>query len=243
VRVRPTELVVAVNGEALDGATLAVGGDRAAPAERLAADSREVHLPLAEALPPRAWLALHRDRELLDRRYLDGSWHQPGVEVEVDPATHFAVLVASGEGPTTEFKRELPGDARSVRTAIKSVAAFANGGGGTIVYGVDDEGTVVGLADGDLRKAADRLTNLVRDYVRPLPLFDVEVFDDGETRILLLNVDRGPETPYGVGTNDRDVVFYVRRGANSFPASPADVRAMVQARQPVNDPFAHLRLR
>lgn len=241
VRVRPTELVVVVKGEALDGATLALGGDRPGPAEQLAADSGEVHLPLAEPLPPRAWLALHHGHELLDRRYLDASGAQYGVEVEVDAPTHLAVLVAAGEGPATEFKRELP--TSDIRTAIKSVAAFSNGDGGTIVYGVDDEGTVVGLDDTSVRKAADRLANLVRDYIRPLPLFDVEALDEAGTRVLLLNVDAGPETPYGVGTNDRNVVYYVRRGATSFPASPADVRAMVHARQPVNDPFGHLRLR
>lgn len=243
VRVRPTELRVAVEGSGLEGVTLAIGGDRPAAAERLTAATRHVRLPLAEALPTRAWLALHRDRELLDRRYLDGSWGQSDVEVEVDAETRLAVLLASGEGQHTEFKRELPtGDVRNVRNALKSVAAFANGDGGVIVFGVDDEGAIAGLEDESVRKTIDRLTNLVSDYVRPVPLFEVIATEQGDRRVLLLNVSPSPDTPYGIGTTDRDVVYYLRRSATSYPASPAEVRAMVRARLPANAPFGHLQL-
>jgi hypothetical protein len=244
VRVRPAELEVGVDGDGLDGATVAIGGDQPAPAERLTRETRRVSLPLAEALPPRAWLALHHDRELLDRRYLDASWAQSDVEVEADAETRFEVLIAGGEGQQTEFKRQLPtGDVRNIRTALKSVAAFANGDGGVIVYGVDDEGAVVGLDDESARESADRLTNLVSDYVRPLPLFEVIAAEQGGRNVLLLNVSPSPDTPYGIGTSDRDIVYYVRRSATSFPATPAEVRAMVRARLPVNDPYGHLQLR
>jgi Putative DNA-binding domain len=242
VRIRPTEVVVGVSGEALEGATVAIGGERVFPTERLGPDTVEVHLPTDEPLPPDAWLALHRDRELLDKRYLGPSWAQAGVEVEVDAATRLAVVIAGGEGATTEFKRELPaGNQRAIQRAIKSVAAFANGDGGTIVYGVDDEGAAVGLGDLSLREAADRLTNILSDYVRPLPHFAVDVV--ARAQVIVVTVDAGIETPYGVGTSDRDIVYYVRRGATTFPAAPGDVRAMVRARDSVRDPLAHLRLR
>lgn len=240
VRIRPTELLVAVSGNALDGVTVAIGGEREFRPARLTQETQDVHLPLAEPLPARAWLALHRDRELLDKRYLGAGWAYAGVELELDTGTELAALVAGGEGPTTEFKRELPErDPRVMRTAIKSVAAFANGDGGTIVYGIDDDGAVGGLGDGSLREAVDRLTNIISDYVRPLPPFTVEAV--ANAAVVLVRVDPGPETPYGVGTSDRDVVYYVRRGATTFPAAPNDVRQMVQAREPVRDPLGHLR--
>jgi len=234
VHVRPTEIVAQVEGEGLVGATLAVGGDRPGAVKRLTG-AGDVHLPHADGLPTRPWLALHRDYELLDRRYLEASSAQAGVEVEVDAATQLAVLLASGEGPRTEFKRELPSDPRGV---MKTVAAFANGDGGTIVFGVNDEGVVVGLAGAGLRKASDRLANLIRDHVHPLPLYDFVVLDEDE--VLLAHVYPSPSTPYGVGTDPRDVVYYLRRGANSFPATPADVRLMVQAREPVVSQYPHL---
>ena len=241
VRIRPTEVVVAVSGSALEGTTLAIGGDGTFAAERLTTGSDEVRLPLIEPLPARAWLALHRDRELLDKRYLGAGWHTD-VEVEVDPGTQLAVVVAGGEGPTTEFKRQLPqGDGRAIRTAIKSVAAFANGDGGTVVYGINDDGAVVGVGEVSLREAVDRLTSIISDYVRPLPPFVVEAVAD--SGVVLVRVEPGAQPPYGIGTSDREVVYYVRRGATTFPAAPNDVRAVVQAREPVRDPLAHLRSR
>jgi Putative DNA-binding domain len=234
VRVRPTELIVEVEGDALEGASVGVGGDWAVPSARLAAETRRVRLPLVEPLPSRAWLALHLDRELLDHRYLGDAWGQADVEVEGDRRTQLAVLIAGGEGARAEFKRELPG--ADPTGAMKTVAAFANGDGGAIVFGVDDEGTVVGLDGGGARKGADRLANLVRDYVRPLPPYEIDVLDTDGT-VLLLTVSAGPDAPYGVGTSDRNVVYYVRRGGTTFPATPGEVRAAVRAREAVRDPI------
>jgi hypothetical protein len=66
--------------------------------------------------------------------------------------------------------------------------------------------------------------------VRPLPSFDVEIVDVDGFGVIAITVAPGSEPPYGIGTSDRDVRYYVRRAANTFPASPADVRALVQAR-------------
>ena len=50
----------------------------------------------------------------------------------------------------------------------------------------------VGLANGSLREAVDRLTNIVSDYVRPLPPFDVRA--DTDSGVVLIRVDPGPDT-------------------------------------------------
>jgi hypothetical protein len=238
VRIRPAQVVVSVDGDSLPGATVAIGGDQPGPRAPVHG-AGDVQLPLSHALPSRPWVALHLDKELLDRRYLDASSAQPGVEVEVDAATRLAVLITGGEGPTIEFKRELPGT--DPRAAMKTVAAFANGGGGTIAFGVNDEGAVIGLNEPSLRKSADRLTNLIRDYVHPLPLYEIDVLE--AEQVLLVDVQASPLTPYGVGTDEREVVYYLRRGANSFPATPADVRLMVHAREPVADRYNPLPFR
>jgi hypothetical protein len=48
--------------------------------------------------------------------------------------------------------------------------------------------------------------------------------------VFAINVGSGKDAPYGVRTSERHVSYYVRRAANTFPATPADVRAFVQAR-------------
>jgi Putative DNA-binding domain len=96
-----------------------------------------------------AWVVLRRGDEWLDRRFLAWPYtreRQPGVEIEIEPATRLEGLIGGGEGPTIEFKEELPtNDADSKRNVMKTVAAFANGDGGAILFGVTNEGQIDGV--------------------------------------------------------------------------------------------------
>lgn len=215
------------------GVTATPGG-RDGQTKRLRAASTEAHFALAGRVPAGSWIALHRGHELLDRRGLDPAWGGlADVELELDPLTEVEVLISGGEIATTEFKRQLPADDRdSILTVMKTVAAFANGDGGTLLFGVENDGTVCGLAE-DIRGAIDRLTLLIRDWVKPLGDFQLAVADvDGKN---VLRVEPGTDTPYGVGTTERRLDYYVRRGGTTFPATPADVRAFVRARLPASN--------
>ena len=58
---------------------------------------------------------------------------------------------------------------------MKTVAEFANGGGGSILFGVSDDGRISGLSEAEAKPdARDRLTSLVRTWIAPLPRFTVE---------------------------------------------------------------------
>ena len=70
-------------------------------------------------------------------------------------------LIAAGEGETLEFKSSLRWDRREDRVnkalegvVVKTLAGFLNAAGGTLLIGVDDGGTPVGLAAdyGSLRR-------------------------------------------------------------------------------------------
>lgn len=229
VRVRPTELLVRVSGNQLHGTYLSLSGD-GGTRKRLAARTKQVRLPLPTGLEQGAWLALHRDQQLLDRKILDRQFGaaDDGVEVEIDATTRAAVLVGNGEQPTVELKSQLPDDPRK---AMKTVAAFANGAGGSVVFGVDDEDhTIIGLGDAYTRKNLDRLTNLITDWVRPLPHFRSAMVEINGKGLIVLDIAPGDEPPYGVGTDERNVQYYVRRGATTFPASPSNLRALIQVR-------------
>ena len=54
-------------------------------------------------------------------------------------------LVLLGEGPRLEFKNRVPRPYRIAREVI----AFANTDGGTVLIGVDDDGTILGLRDAE----------------------------------------------------------------------------------------------
>ena len=136
-----------------------------------------------------------------------------------------------------EFKRQLPGDsAESKRTVFKTVAAFANGYGGSIVFGVEsDEATVCGLDGIDPVAERDRLAQLARSIVTPAPEATARVYEhDGKT-LLVLAVRRGTDPPYGItlpGKKDRPAEFYIRRDATTFPARPEEIRNAVLATAP-----------
>jgi Schlafen, AlbA_2 len=228
VHIRPTEIVVAISGQALNGAYITLGGV-GAPRKQVRRATRQVRLPLASPLGSGAWVALHRKDELLDRRILDPAWRQPEVTVEVDAATEVELLISRGEDVFTEFKQELPG--ANPRAVMKTVAAFANGEGGALIFGVDDDGRITGIAGDTERNIIDRMTQLITDWVRPHVNFTANVVDVEGSRVLVLEVPSGPDAPYGVGTGKHDFAYYVRRQASTFPATPEDVRAAVQARQ------------
>jgi hypothetical protein len=235
VRVRPTELVVDVSGEKLRGVSLTLSGADG-PSRQLWPRTRQVRLPSPGGLGPGAWLALHCEGELLDRRILDPAWGGADFDVEVDAATRVEVLISGGERANVEFKRQLPGG--DPARVMKTVAAFANGGGGTLLFGVENDGQVVGVGDQQTRQSLDRLTSLISDWVRPLPDFECELVEISGQGVIAVNVAAGADVPYGTGTNDRDIRYYVRRAGNTFPATPADVRAFVQARaSPAPSPY------
>jgi predicted HTH transcriptional regulator len=52
-------------------------------------------------------------------------------------------LTGLGEGQHLEFKKRVPGPER----IAKEMIAFANTGGGRLLLGVDDDGSVVGVKD------------------------------------------------------------------------------------------------
>jgi Putative DNA-binding domain len=230
VRVRSTEVVVSVSGEQLTGAFLELGGFPG-QRRRLRRGTREVHFPLADGIPSGSWIALHRDDELVDHRGLDPAWSgQADIVIEVDPTTEVELLISRGESSTTEFKRELPDSRESIINAMKTIAAFANGDGGTLLFGVDNEGVVVGLTAIDRRQALDRVAQLIADWVRPAVDFASELAEVDGKPVLIVRVGRGDEAPYGVSTTERRIDYYVRRSGTTSPATPADVRRFVASR-------------
>jgi hypothetical protein len=184
---------------------------------------------LPDGLEEGAWVALHADRELLDSRVIDPRWRPaPDVEFHIEPELRLEAIISQGENATFEAKRELPGGEPD--RVLKTVAAFANGAGGTIVFGVDNEMQIVGLRETLDRKSIDRVTSLISDRVHPHVVFNLQQVRIGDADLLALDVHPGPDVPYGVGTHEQELTYYVRRSGSSIPARPEDFRAVVRAR-------------
>lgn len=127
------------------------------------------------------------------------------------------------ESKTTEFKREYTDDLKY------AVVAFANTDGGRLYVGINDDGSIQGVADAD--KPLLRITNMIRDVVRP----DVTLFVECVTEIMdgksviVVNVQRGTARPYYLsGKGIRPEGVYIRQGASSVPASETAILNMIK---------------
>jgi len=249
IRVTPTHLDVWIAGEAVQGARIEVNGSTWRTHKRVGKTGK-VRLRLPTGVPEDAWLYLSRDGRWLDYRALGHRLTNPadlartGVQMELpdDPDTQIEALISFGEGPRIEYKSTLPRKitTESKRTLLKTVAAFANGDGGSILFGMNaDEVTVEGLP-GIPQEIRDRLGNLIRgNLVPPDPNFDIKwAHIDGEL-LVLLEVKRSPGRPYGLKFGDKPVEFYVRRGASTYPATQGEVRNLVITGTQSTDRPAH----
>ena len=127
------------------------------------------------------------------------------------------------ENSNTEFKREYTDSIR------KAVVAFANTDGGCIYVGIEDDGTVVGVAEVD--DVQKRVISLCRDGIQPdVMMFlscDRTVIEDKD--VIRLQVQRGTDCPYYLkGKGIRPEGVYVRRGPVSLPAAESQIRKMIR---------------
>lgn len=127
------------------------------------------------------------------------------------------------ENKITEFKREYLDDIKY------AVVAFANTDGGKLYIGINDDGNILGVENTD--DTMLRLTNMIRDVVRP----DVTMFVDcgieviGGKNVVVLTVQRGTARPYYLHSKGvRPEGVYVRQGASSVPASETAILNMIK---------------
>jgi predicted HTH transcriptional regulator len=177
-----------------------------------------VRLRLPDGLPNDSLLVLRNDEEWLDYRYFqsplpgqerDNSvvWDQPGTEVDL--------LLAGGEGPTVEFKQEVPTDPASRKKVVKTVVAFASGGGGTVLFGVADDAQVIGIEPTARDKSMLAVGSMIRSTVEPEPPYEQRTVEWRGKMVLLVEVKAGGRW---YALNPAKPEFYVRRGASTVPA-------------------------
>ena len=77
-------------------------------------------------------------------------------------------------------------------TFLKTVSAFANYNGGTIIFGVDDNGKVVGLENLDQQRLD--IENKINDSIKPKP--DYSISTNNSEKTISLDVKIGTYKPY-----------------------------------------------
>ena len=85
-----------------------------------------------------------------------------------------------------EFKETI------TNTFLKTVSAFSNYDGGTIFFGVDDDGNIKGLPDA--KQACLDIENKINDSISPQPNYTLEIQNNDQT--IKLTVKSGFQKPY-----------------------------------------------
>lgn len=232
IEISPTMLSLEVEGSNLIGTQLQISNPPELEVYEHISEAKCVNCPLPNGLPPDVWVVLSRGNDWLDYLYLGqrrSLFRREQDNVTFSPPdirTQIQELIVQGEGPTTEFKQEIPRDHDRM---LKTITAFANGQGGVILLGVEDNsGNVIGIT-GDVQRMKDDITNMIRNTVYPEPQISIESCDMAGRQVIAIYVDKGTSPPYGLHANRLE--FYVRRGATTFPAKQEEIVVLAQSRQ------------
>jgi len=218
----------------------------------------EVYLPLVEErypgalasqfipMDPTLWKVEHYPdflearRQLIARKineFIKGLVAEPEV-VHRRPITE---LISLGESVTLEFKSTLQWDVIQNRvnktlrfSVLKTIAAFLNTAGGTLVIGVDDDGHVLGLEkdlqvfQGSLDRFEQTLTNLVHHHIGAefAPFIKVRLEQTDGQAVCVVDVDRAPEPAFMEGPRGKE--FYVRLGNTTRALDPEETVRYIQ---------------
>jgi ATP-dependent DNA helicase RecG len=96
--------------------------------------------------------------------------------------------VETKESYNLEFKESV------TKTFLKTVSAYANYNDGTILFGVDDNGNMVGVKNA--QEEASRIENMINDSLAPVPDFNIQVKEMEGAQVIHVTVKKGKDTPY-----------------------------------------------
>jgi predicted HTH transcriptional regulator len=153
-----------------------------------------------------------------------------------------ADLIALGESATLEFKSTLRWDVTQNQvnkdlqfSALKTIAAFLNSSGGTLVIGVEDNGAIFGL-ERDLQTLKNpswdvfqqTLMNLVFSHLGPqfTSFIKVRSEDIVEHTVCVVDVDKAPQPAFMDGPRGKE--FFVRMGNTTRSLDPQETTNYIQ---------------
>lgn len=147
-----------------------------------------------------------RANNLADRSHQEYILSHPA---QLTTRTELLRLIRGGEDTYLELKVKLSNPER----IAQGIVALANTEGGTIIFGVNDQLRIEGVADPE--DVRDELVRICREEIVPpiIPLIDTIAFDSGK-RVVALDVD-SKKGPY----RTRDGRFYMRFGADKLEVS------------------------
>ena len=127
-------------------------------------------------------------------------------------------------GEATAYDKKLMLERKEPLSWLKSISAFANTSGGSLLYGVDNEGNLVGLENAE--RDAEDISEMIKSLMDPIPEFDMSLHGEDGRKFVVVSVKAGTTTPYYVFLKGhRDA--YIRIGNESVKANSIDLKRLV----------------
>lgn len=128
-------------------------------------------------------------------------------------------------GEATEYDKKLSLEERKPKSWCKSVSAFANTLGGSLIWGISNEDEIVGLVNPS--SDAEKISEIIKNRLNPIPEFKLRFHKTEDEKVLIiLDIFKGEETPYYYSA-DGDLDAYVRVGNESVKATPTELKRLV----------------
>lgn len=109
--------------------------------------------------------------------------------------------IKEGEGPFIDFKQSIT----SLPKIARSIVAFANSRGGTIVVGVEDKGHIVGV---DIDEQEYVLEKAAQQFCSPPIDLAFEAYEYGHKMLLLVDVAESTDKPHlAIDKKGREKVY------------------------------------
>lgn len=118
-------------------------------------------------------------------------------------------LAQTGEGTFLEFKRTIP----SAHKIAREIAAFANTNGGTLLIGVDDDGSLIGV-DG-YQEELFLLDEAANVLCEPPIEAKLEVVQFGVRDLLVMKISEAKNKPVYMQDEKGRSLVYIRKNASS----------------------------
>lgn len=125
-------------------------------------------------------------------------------------------LIQQGENTQIEFKSA----AARPESIAREIVAFANTLGGSLLIGIEDDGTITGIES----SLETRIANISRNNIVPALQLDVqETQIDGKT-VCLITVPKGQDRPY----QTQDGKYWLRAGSTNRMATKEELSRLFQ---------------
>jgi ATP-dependent DNA helicase RecG len=124
-------------------------------------------------------------------------------------------LLAAPKGKTLEFKEKIP----TSLAIAKTVCAFSNGAGGSIIIGIRDrDKTLIGIDELEISDTEEQVSSIIYDIIEPIPSFTTTIHNIEEKLLLRVEVYPGRLKPYHLKKKGELEGTFVRVGSTNRKA-------------------------